>query len=210
MEKRRYKPAYSTEFYLQRIKDYYSKHGRLPRYEDCGQFTGRVLARRGINWQTAIRMAVGESVAPTYRQDLNDDVFAQLIMNTYRQKNRILLKEDFTQRDIRQIEKRFGNITRVNERFIGDSLRYRILLVLQELTPAGVEGATTAEIHSLIVKKGFNITPAVVRGLLEFSKTTNLVTTSTLVRIVLWNLTAHGIQFINNIKKGKKDGNRTR
>lgn len=207
MEKKQHKPSYSTEFYLQRIKDYYTKHGRLPRYEDCGQFTGKVLARRGINWQSAIQMAIG--VEPTYRK-LTDDAIAQIIMNTYRTKQRILVKEDFSSRDLRQIEKRFGNITLVNERFINDSLRYRILLVLQELTPAGVEGATTAEIHSIIVKKGFNITPSVVRGLLEYSKQTNLVTTSSLVRIVLWNLTVSGVQFINNIRKGKKDGNRTR
>lgn len=200
------KKAYPTDQYLKRIKDFFAEHNRIPSCYECGQSTNKILVKRLGTWQAAVEAAIG--LRPKYRQ-LTDEEVKQIIMRMRTEKNRFPRIEDFARIDQQQIMRRFGNITLANELVFNDSIRLRALMALQELTPAGVDNASSQEISQLLKKSGFDVLLSAVRGLLDYSRKHGLIQTNRYDRQVLWSLTNTGIQFINQFK-GKKDGNRTR
>jgi hypothetical protein len=208
-----HKPHTPVETYLQRIRDYYAKHGVAPKSEACerGQSTNKHLVKIYGSWQKAVEAAIG--IGTNYRLLTDDDV-KQIVRRMRDEKGRFPHIDDFTRNDQQLIDKRFGNITLVNEATFNDSIRLRILVVLQDLSPAGVDGATTPEIHHLLNKRGYQVPVFSVRGLLEYSRKQGLISTNRLDKVILWSLTNAGKQFINQYKasglKGKKDGDKSR
>jgi hypothetical protein len=200
------KKTYPTDQYLKRIKDFFVKNNRIPSCYECGQSTNKILVKRLGTWQAAVEAAIG--LRPKYRQLTDEDV-EKIIVQMRSQMNRLPHMADFERNDQQQIMKRFKNITIANELVFNDSVRLRALKALQQLTPPGVENASSQEIFDLLKKDGFDVQLSAVRGLLDYSRKEGLILTNRYDRQVLWSFTNKGIQFINQFK-GKKDGNRTR
>ncbi|MDP1675691.1 MAG: hypothetical protein Q8L88_02405 [Bacteroidota bacterium] len=201
------KKPYPIEKYLQRIKDFHAEFGRAPHSGECKgtSTTYNRLVKHYGSWQKAVEAAIG--VTPKYRM-IPDSEVKQLLVTMHKEKNRLPHIDDFSKGQNKLINTRFGSVTCANELIFNDSVRLRTLDALQELTPAGVENATTQEICSLMNKKGFAIAIYSVSRLLDASRKENFVVSGRYDKAMWWSLTNAGIQFINSFNKGKKDGSK--
>lgn len=197
MSRTSHKKPYPTEKYLQRIKDFFDKNGRVPHSNECGQSTSKILAKRGITWQQAVERATGEKAQYTFKSD--NDV-ANMLRAKKEDLQRLPHPDDLSRGERALIEKRYKNLTLANEAVFRDSQRVQVLFMLQKLTPPGCDNATTAEIVGEFAKKGKAISVYAVRGLLFYSCQENYVRTGRYDKLSWWALTRSGIDFLKQFK----------
>ena len=203
MKTKRHKVAYPIEKYLQRIKDFYAEHGRAPLSQECkGTNTTyiRLVAHYG-SWQKAVDAAIG--IQTKYQFKSNDEV-GMMLQTMFTEKNRLPHIDDFSKGQNKLINTRFGSVTLANELIFKDSVRLQALRVLQELTPSGVDNATTQEICSLLNKNNVPVTIYSVSKLLDSSRKENLVISGRYDKAMWWSLTNAGNKFLESFTKKNK------
>lgn len=151
--KRGTKKPYPVEKYLQRIKDFYAKHKRVPKYNEIekGDATRRPLVRAFGSWDKAVQAALGKHAA-NIRWSKNDA--KKIIVEKFVALGRHVVPEDFTTTELYGIGKCYGTFYSGVEDATNNSLRLEILRAIKELTQPGLGAPTHNEIfEQLRIKK---------------------------------------------------------
>lgn len=208
MPRTSHKKPYPIDRYLQRVKDFYAKHGRIPRAEECekGQSTNKHLIKHFGSWDAVVRHAIGQ---PSQYQMRNDETFKELFVSRFNAKGKPLTIKDFTRTEIKAIQKYLGSVTAASEKYLLNSNRLELMRIIDQLMPSGCDAPTTQEIYGAALQSGLELSIYEVRGYLDRCVRQNLITSGRYDQTVWWKLTPAGIQFMNQFRGGKND-NRSR
>lgn len=204
--KQHIKQPYPTDRYLQRIKDFYGKNGRVPKAEECGQWTNKILVKRFGSWDAAIQAAVGKP--GTYRR-WDTESIRKLLQEKQSALNRFPGYDDLSAHDKSIVSHHYGSMIKACEALIGGSVRTHLLYILDRLTPPGCSNATTQEIHAEAVKTGYTVTINEVRRYLDLSQRERLLSIGKTDRTTWWSLTHDGKSFIQQFKGVRNGKDRT-
>jgi hypothetical protein len=208
MPRTSHKKPYPIDRYLQRVRDFYAKHGRIPRSDECekGQSTNKHLIKHYGSWDAVIKHALGQ---PSNYQPRNDESFKDLFVGRFNEKGKLLTIKDFSRAEYRAIQKYFGSITAASEKYLLNSNRLEIMRIVNRLMPSGCDAPTTQEIYGAAMQSGLELSIYEVRGYLDHCVRQNLMSSGRYDQTVWWKLTPAGIQFMNQFRGGK-NGNRSR
>jgi hypothetical protein len=184
------------EYFLTRIKEFHSKHNRVPRANDFnGPFCVNVNRLFG-SWRAALKLALNVSsvYGPHERQELIDQIVAFSNSN-----GRIPALEELKAKGY--FKQYFTSYSDAIESALGVNPKREIYLSLALLCGNGADCATLSEIHFELKRKRVNIKIEQLRGMVQQIVRENHIAVSTGDRLKLYALTNAGNLFLKSFTR---------
>jgi len=194
----------TIEYLTRLVRDFYTKHKRVPRSNEFPSNIRQEAAAQWGSWEAFVSDVLDKKAA---RHFWTDDELLKWLRDLYDELQRFPAAADVAARSetvLQLLYKRFGNLHEACDEAIGTSVRAEVLLALDHLTPETCPNASTREIEEEVLKAGIKTAKSVVSNTLAYLKREQLVTGGRLSKTYWWSLTQKGRVSVKEIRDAQR------